>query len=676
MSEPTASVEQLDKAAEQASLFAASRAAGSSEPSLVHQHLARDAHGVHVVHEHHRAVQRRQDALAPADPRQRRPGDARFEGLTVEGYHRAGTPEAAEWLAGGGADVSCVRCGARIGHVFQTSHGPMGGDCLATLTGDDSTRRLARVLRQKLTGWAENPALVGLEVGSSDRRGASIVGVYHRDGRDWRYDLWTGDDAPAAFVHALVEQYVHHAAARPLSYVARFSDTHEAMRRARREAERAAADARTEQLRERARSIAHAEALANHYAPMVRQIAGDVAQGWAVWPRADTDRARPDALLYVHTSHAGWPGLDEVRRRLARVGLIVGPVLKDGVRRGMMCVVRSVAHMERQIALLGSDPVAAVRTPAAAAPLAGGGAPIDRQAALGLPEFQQEHQRRIDAIEQVVARDAAARVDDVVRHLSRVPLAKARFDADGLRAVARDAYERAGGAALGVDAATWSARQLSAQAQPERLRGGAADGLRPEDFDPEALAEGTRHELEHTGDRQVAQEIAMDHLVERPDYYERLRELEGDEELDKAAVQAALLHGGAARPQALHAPIPSGTARCGHTALMPSKSGHGRRWQCLDHQGKIVHTEDHRQLLARMHRVGGAYPLTRGAAERRHVQDLQAQGLIKVEANPTHHAYEFSARLTPAGARAHQRNQAAREHVNETRQAALFHRLS
>lgn len=60
--------------------------------------------------------------------------------------------------------------------------------------------------------------------------------------------------------------------------------------------------------------------------------------------------------------------------------------------------------------------------------------------------------------------------------------------------------------------------------------GGKADGRKPEDFDAKALAEGTNHELEHTRDRKVAREIAMDHLAEDPRYYEKLSKIEkGDD---------------------------------------------------------------------------------------------------------------------------------------------------
>lgn len=55
-----------------------------------------------------------------------------------------------------------------------------------------------------------------------------------------------------------------------------------------------------------------------------------------------------------------------------------------------------------------------------------------------------------------------------------------------------------------------------------RIPGGLAAGMRPGQFDPSSLAQGTQVELEHTTDPEVAQEIAMDHLVEDPDYYEKL----------------------------------------------------------------------------------------------------------------------------------------------------------
>lgn len=40
------------------------------------------------------------------------------------------------------------------------------------------------------------------------------------------------------------------------------------------------------------------------------------------------------------------------------------------------------------------------------------------------------------------------------------------------------------------------------------------------------LSIGIQVELEHTSDQQLAKEIALDHLGERPDYYQRLKKVE------------------------------------------------------------------------------------------------------------------------------------------------------
>ena len=65
----------------------------------------------------------------------------------------------------------------------------------------------------------------------------------------------------------------------------------------------------------------------------------------------------------------------------------------------------------------------------------------------------------------------------------------------------------------------------------EEVLKGLAFGMSPEDFDQEQLRKGTKIELEHTTDPMVAQRIAMDHLVEYPDYYVELERME--ERLEK-----------------------------------------------------------------------------------------------------------------------------------------------
>jgi len=68
----------------------------------------------------------------------------------------------------------------------------------------------------------------------------------------------------------------------------------------------------------------------------------------------------------------------------------------------------------------------------------------------------------------------------------------------------------------------------------EKIPGGLAAGKSPEDYDSKALAAGIKVELEHTSDRKVAQEIAMDHLEEDPKYYEKLARMEGEDSTKKS----------------------------------------------------------------------------------------------------------------------------------------------
>lgn len=60
----------------------------------------------------------------------------------------------------------------------------------------------------------------------------------------------------------------------------------------------------------------------------------------------------------------------------------------------------------------------------------------------------------------------------------------------------------------------------------DRIPGGLADKANPKDFDREQLLKGVKVELEHTNDPEVALEIAMDHLMEDPKYYDKLATIE------------------------------------------------------------------------------------------------------------------------------------------------------
>jgi 2'-5' RNA ligase len=60
----------------------------------------------------------------------------------------------------------------------------------------------------------------------------------------------------------------------------------------------------------------------------------------------------------------------------------------------------------------------------------------------------------------------------------------------------------------------------------DKLPGGLADNIDPKQFDQSAVDEGAEVEMEHTNDREVAREIARDHLSEDPYYYRKLKRVE------------------------------------------------------------------------------------------------------------------------------------------------------
>lgn len=68
------------------------------------------------------------------------------------------------------------------------------------------------------------------------------------------------------------------------------------------------------------------------------------------------------------------------------------------------------------------------------------------------------------------------------------------------------------------------------------LPGGKASKMKPADFDPKELELGIKTEMEHTNNKDLAKEIAMDHLAEFPNYYTELLKMEKKLE-SKAAME-------------------------------------------------------------------------------------------------------------------------------------------
>jgi hypothetical protein len=68
--------------------------------------------------------------------------------------------------------------------------------------------------------------------------------------------------------------------------------------------------------------------------------------------------------------------------------------------------------------------------------------------------------------------------------------------------------------------------QIDINGFKDRLKGGIADGKAITAYAIEELLAGIKFEMEHTTDRFIALELAMDHLERIPDYYSRLARLE------------------------------------------------------------------------------------------------------------------------------------------------------
>ena len=69
------------------------------------------------------------------------------------------------------------------------------------------------------------------------------------------------------------------------------------------------------------------------------------------------------------------------------------------------------------------------------------------------------------------------------------------------------------------------------------IAGGLGDKLTAADVDPEQLRMGIQVEMEHTSDPKIAEEIALDHLAEDPNYYTKLKKMEGSKYGRPAAEQ-------------------------------------------------------------------------------------------------------------------------------------------
>lgn len=114
------------------------------------------------------------------------------------------------------------------------------------------------------------------------------------------------------------------------------------------------------------------------------------------------------------------------------------------------------------------------------------------------------------------------------------------------------------------------------------LPGGKGDNIQSSKIDPNQLEMGIKVEMEHTHDPALAKEIALDHLTEDPQYYDKLKGAGLADELDKTSIQGSsfskLLSPTAIMPQIIGVTIrgtKSGGLPAGGRVDNPEKSAMG-----------------------------------------------------------------------------------------------------
>ena len=60
-----------------------------------------------------------------------------------------------DFVPAGADEVACARCGRPLAWGVATSEGVLGGDCVATVTGDHTTRARARRAEGLISTWGE-----------------------------------------------------------------------------------------------------------------------------------------------------------------------------------------------------------------------------------------------------------------------------------------------------------------------------------------------------------------------------------------------------------------------------------------------------------------------------------------------------------------------------------------
>lgn len=164
----------------------------------------------------------------------------------------------------------------------------------------------------------------------------------------------------------------------------------------------------------------------------------------------------------------------------------------------------------------------------------GGLSKIDAEHLHGYVEHMDKQAKKKDQEKEVTRQQKAAHKEFLRRSFTiEVPFHKSMSPVD-----AKDNSTRPGEFVIG---GMWADGENKVTPNKNKVKGGKADKKSEEDFDPEALKEGMKVEMEHTSDPKIAKEIAMDHLTEDPRYYIALKKMERDLESSKKPVEKSFV---------------------------------------------------------------------------------------------------------------------------------------
>jgi hypothetical protein len=140
-------------------------------------------------------------------------------------------------------------------------------------------------------------------------------------------------------------------------------------------------------------------------------------------------------------------------------------------------------------------------------------------------------------------------------------------------------------------------KRMTGMQKSEKLVGGRADGLPDSDFDPRALAQGVKVEMEHTKDPKVAKEIAKDHLRESATYYNRLRRME--QNMGKSSSSSMMTDLDSLVKSAEQEDTLSKAKQMGLTGMGGGGGGHGKKGEGSRGGHVVGHTKGGDPIYAR-----------------------------------------------------------------------------